>query len=67
MDPLEEVVERRAGVKRSETNEQRKVGNPTCQRGEGAKWIKVKTKQGRAAEPSKPAELGKSRSGLQFH
>jgi len=26
-----------------------------------------RTKQGGAAEPSEPAELGKSSSGLQFH
>jgi len=29
-EPFEEVAERRAGVKRSETNERRKFANPSC-------------------------------------
>ena len=41
----------------------------TCERGEGAKppVDQCRTKQGGAAEPSEPAKLGKSSSGLQFH
>jgi len=31
-EPFEEVAERRAGVKRCETNERRKCANPSCRK-----------------------------------
>jgi len=55
-DPFEEVAERRAGVKRSETNEQRKCANPSCRTRLGEAQYKREPQHG----ANKEADVGRA-------